>query len=703
MKAIENITVRKSDHEDFAKVRELVFKGNFIMPNNMNGANYAQNDSYANFKFDASAWNLKDVSEPLTHILDQIVRNATFAPESFTGTYKVKTAITREKINEQWRDYRQSVIDTEEVKSYINMRNERSQKFGKEYAAAEPISDEELVRRKEREAQAKAAKGESDVVSLFNLEQAKSRKGITDEKRIDRLEKAAHIGLIHKEDDLPGRAVSLKNGVAGVSDGTLYEWPDFSYKDGLVVVNKKSQDNYYHLFDTLFAGGALPHPFLDTWGNRIVDFDGKILPKGKANTGLLLEVVRRAGLSAGNIDSIAKVYKLWAEDHQKNSIIDRVTSLTPQWDGVERAEQFFIKHCRAADTKINRMAGIYLARMIYNRMVNPGCSAPVILTLIGEQNCGKSYLQDVICKLITGNPHATSNKIKFLDITSKRLEFIRRITGTSVCATLGEMKGIDAADWDDVKDFVTATADDFDQKFEDNIAKPRQWFVLGDANDFPSINRDDTGNRRFLSIVLDPKEDTEEDSGNEKPYIRRKWTIDFKAVEAEFWDLMAEAAVWIEKNGQDTYAKWCGEFSNMVNDHEANNRRAGLGVIKNDSVFTWIKNLALAINYVDSPQGAFFPTEAAMTMLTSAKAPHINARMLKEKLEILGFESKLVKINKVAVRGYLISGEHDVAAARYCVWAGDKEAEPDFTNESYIQAVNAAKSLFKIDISDWKD
>ncbi|EIK4671378.1 hypothetical protein LJ721_004728 [Salmonella enterica] len=668
------------------------------MPENMNGASFAQNDSYANFKFDTSAWNLKDVSDTLTHVLDQIVRNATFAPESFTGTYKVKTAITREKINEQWRAYRQSVIDTKEVQSYIDMRNERSKKFSKEYSAAEPISDEELARRKEREEQAKAAKGNGngDVVPLFHIEQAERRKGITEEKRIDRLEKAAKIGLIHKEDDLPGRAVSLKSGVAGISDGSLYEWPDFSYKEGLQVVNKKSQDNYYHLFDTLFAGGALPHPFLDTWGNRIVDFDGKIMPKGKANTGLLLEVVRRAGLSSANIDTIAKIYKLWAEDHQKNSIVDRVTSLTPQWDGVERAESFFIKHCRAADTEINRMAGVYLARMIYNRMVNPGCSAPVILTLIGEQNCGKSYLQDTICKLITGNPHATSNKIKFLDITSKRLEFIRRITGTSVCATLGEMKGIDAADWDDVKDFVTATADDFDQKFEDNIAKPRQWFVLGDANDFPSINRDDTGNRRFLSIVLDPKEESEEESGNEKPYLRRKWTIDFKAVEDEFWDLMAEAAAWIEKNGQDKYAKWCGEFSNMVNEHEANNRRAGLGVIKNDGVFTWIKNLALAINYVESAQGVFFSTEAAMTLLAGSKAPHINARMLKEKLEILGFESKLVKINKVNTRGYLISGERDIATARYRIWAGDKEVEPDFDNQSYVEAVNAAKALFGV-------
>ncbi|MFP3835762.1 VapE domain-containing protein, partial [Chryseobacterium sp. SIMBA_028] len=89
-------------------------------------------------------------------------------------------------------------------------------------------------------------------------------------------------------------------------------------------------------------------------------------------------------------------------------------------------------------TPFVRALSRYFWQSLYMRVMQPGCVAPVVLSLFGTQNCGKSWFGTRLTRIIMQDEKADSVQ---LDLGSDKVNFLREVTGNSIVAAVGEMTG----------------------------------------------------------------------------------------------------------------------------------------------------------------------------------------------------------------------------------------------------------------------
>ncbi|WLW40914.1 hypothetical protein GNAINCEL_00132 [Serratia phage KKP 3709] len=143
---------------------------------------------------------------------------------------------------------------------------------------------------------------------------------------------------------------------------------------------------------------------------------------------------------------------------------------------------------------------------------------------------------------------------------------MRKITGKSIIANVGEMVGFKKADINRIKDFVTQATDEFDFKFEDSITKPRQWITIMDGNSYDGLQRDDTGNRRFYPMFVGQVPD---ENGQptwlgkpETSVHHEQFSVDYTGFEEKIWLIMGECRAWMKEHGANGYATVLKQTSN---------------------------------------------------------------------------------------------------------------------------------------------
>lgn len=196
----------------------------------------------------------------------------------------------------------------------------------------------------------------------------------------------------------------------------------------------------------------------------------------------------------------------------------------PKWDGEHRAETFFIKFLRVADTPFAREVTRKWLLAAVARVFNPGCRFQLAIVLHGRQGVGKTFVLEKLGGRWYGvlsddvdDPHAI-DAIQNLWIVEFK-----------------EFKAARKADVNSVKAFVDTPADNRRPPYARRAVKtPRHCVFAITVNDDQFLT-DDTGNRRFPILQSESAAGTYVDELTDK-HIDQLWAEVFQQYNELFKD-----------------------------------------------------------------------------------------------------------------------------------------------------------------------
>ena len=466
------------------------------------------------------------------------------------------------------------------------------------------------------------------------------------ENRAEDKDKAEQIRKI--EPDIIKRAKALAGiGAIAFPDETV------RHMGGAVFTKPDSTDeNRWAVFDAIFGDGE-ERPHIDTFKGRFVDWQGRVVDD-RYPIKPVVEACAAAGLKAQSAEQVRKAFKEWAMTTQVNDLIKRFNATIPEWDGVPRMEMSLIELFSCFDTELNREFSFYFWLSLYCRVTHPGCQATMALSLFGAQNAGKSYFSKLICQIITGDDESDAVQ---LDLSADKNDFLREITGNSIIANVGEMVGFGKADLNKVKTFMSKTLDNMNYKYEGHFVQLRQWIVVMDGNSYSGLQRDDTGNRRFYPMFVGQLPDK-----NGQPNWATSYSADFTGFRNKVWQIMAEARVWMSKNGGiEGYNKLFNSVSKKVEQFSRDEMAKDRGTIRDDSLDAYLTDALRIIKprviAGTKYKGLFVASGEIETKLAivSRNKVNLNWQHLPPKMAVFGAEKRCFGKDN----GYFFSGMKD--------------------------------------------
>ena len=199
---------------------------------------------------------------------------------------------------------------------------------------------------------------------------------------------------------------------------------------------------------------------------------------------------------------ISDVYGIKGKDIIADAILETIHrhSFNPvkkylksiKWDGKHRVETLFIDYLGAEDTKLNRAMTRKMFCAGVARVFNPGTKFDYVVTLVGGQGIGKSYIIGRIGKKWSSDSMST--------VIGK--EGMEQIQGFWVIE-LAELSAVRKAEVEQIKHFITKREDSFRPAYGRRTERfPRQCIFIASTNNNDFI-RDQTGGRRWWPIMVD--------------------------------------------------------------------------------------------------------------------------------------------------------------------------------------------------------
>jgi hypothetical protein len=449
--------------------------------------------------------------------------------------------------------------------------------------------------------------------------------------------------------------------------------------DMLVSRPESTDENRWHVLNQVFgtdAGEGRPH--VDTFRGRLVDWTNRIVddryPMVK-----LVGACSAAGLKGQSADQIRKAFKEWALTVQSNSLIARFEKKVGEWDGVPRLDMSLIELFECFDTELNREFSRYFWLSVYSRIMDPGCYAPMVLSLFGAQNSGKSFMAKVVCQELLGDKDADSVQ---LDLSGDKTNFLRQITGSSIIASIGEMTGFNRGDLNKIKDFITRVGDSMDYKYEGHFMQMRQWVAVMDGNKYEGLQRDESGNRRFYPMFVAQLPDKDG-----QPFWKEVYKVNFDGFRDKIWPIMAECRAWLSANGGvKGYEKFVGSVVGKVQSFSKDEMNKDRGTIRDEGMDTFLvpalKRCEITILNRTKNVGVWIETHEIASRISAASRGRVDVKLnhLRNKMAVLGAEATTIK----NVRGYIFRGvmsTEEYVRVLSMGWNGsedaDKEEVPD--------------------------
>lgn len=163
----------------------------------------------------------------------------------------------------------------------------------------------------------------------------------------------------------------------------------------------------------------------------------------------------------------------------------------PAWDRTERLDTLMIDYLGAEDTEFNRVVTRKALVAAVTRIMEPGCKFDYVLTLIGKQGLGKSYIWKRLGKGWTSDSVNT--------VTGK--EAMEQIQGAWIIE-LAELAALRKAELEAVKQFITKQDDSFRPAYGREVEHyDRQCIFVATTNQ-PDFIRDATGGRRWWPMQV---------------------------------------------------------------------------------------------------------------------------------------------------------------------------------------------------------
>lgn len=164
------------------------------------------------------------------------------------------------------------------------------------------------------------------------------------------------------------------------------------------------------------------------------------------------------------------------------------------WDGVPRLERLIIDYVGAEDTELTRaITRIHFVAAVA-RVMTPGCKYDYCLILAGPQGAGKSSL----IRIMGGEYY----KDGLTSMEGK--EGAEQVQGSHLIE-IGELDGMRRSEITAVKQFITNQIDEFRPAYGTRKERVcRQCIFFGTTNE-QFFLKDETGNRRFPIIAVNPQ------------------------------------------------------------------------------------------------------------------------------------------------------------------------------------------------------
>ncbi len=203
----------------------------------------------------------------------------------------------------------------------------------------------------------------------------------------------------------------------------------------------------------------------------------------------------------------------------------KVWLATCKWDGVPRVERFFADVLGTADTPYAAALGRYLFTALAGRVLEPGVQADIVPILVGPQGTRKTSAVAALC------PHTEA--FTEINLMHRDDDTARKLRGTLI-GELGELRGMQGRDAEDIKAFVTRRFEEWTPKYMEMQTRFwRRCVFIGTTNQGEFL-ADATGERRYAPIET-----------------RAEGVIDTAWIEANRDQLWAEGALMFEIGGVD--------------------------------------------------------------------------------------------------------------------------------------------------------
>lgn len=178
---------------------------------------------------------------------------------------------------------------------------------------------------------------------------------------------------------------------------------------------------------------------------------------------------------------------------------DYLAAALPEWDGVRRAERFFIDYGGAENSEVTRAAGRYLWGMLYRRASSPEpCKADISIIMTGLQGAHKS---SSVRALALEEDFAAE-----LDFRQDNKELALQMSGKTVIE-VPEMQGFSRRENSDLKAFLSLDRDRYRVMYSQDIRTVTRRCLFVMTTNEQQILRDATGSRRFAVIEVTRMED----------------------------------------------------------------------------------------------------------------------------------------------------------------------------------------------------
>ncbi|MDW9226807.1 primase C terminal 2 family protein [Burkholderia cepacia] len=205
-------------------------------------------------------------------------------------------------------------------------------------------------------------------------------------------------------------------------------------------------------------------------------------------TRLQIQLERRGFLKLSK-EALRDGVGLVADENRIDSAIEWLTGL--QHDGVARIETFLRDYMAVEDTHYTRAVSRYLWTALAGRVLSPGCEAPMVPVLIGEQGAGKTR---AVKALVPAQEFYCELKLDERDDNASRMMRGRLVV------ELGELRGLHTRDAESIKAFISRTHENFVPKYKEfSVTFARRFLFVGTTNQDEFL-ADETGERRWLPV-----------------------------------------------------------------------------------------------------------------------------------------------------------------------------------------------------------
>jgi hypothetical protein len=172
----------------------------------------------------------------------------------------------------------------------------------------------------------------------------------------------------------------------------------------------------------------------------------------------------------------------------------------PGWDGVPRVARFCEAYLGCPPSDYARAVSRYWWTAQAGRVLDPGCQADMAVVLIAGQGTGKtSTLRALV-------PEA--RQYVELNLMDRDEDLSRRMRGVLV-GEMAELRGINSREMESIKAWISRREESWVPKYKEFATTfPRRCVLVGTSNQEEFL-ADETGNRRWLPIVVGARQDVD--------------------------------------------------------------------------------------------------------------------------------------------------------------------------------------------------